>query len=64
MATSKEFKDLQDVQEAIRLWCQAYPNQVAPDFLVKALLDAEEAHKKSRRGSFCDGFLQAEVGSG
>jgi hypothetical protein len=61
MATSKEFKDLQDVQEAIRLWCRAYPNQLAPDFLVKALLEAEEAHKKSRRKTFCDGFLQTEL---
>jgi hypothetical protein len=57
---SKEFRDLQDVQEAIRLWCRAYPNELAPDFLVRALLEAEAAHKKSRRGAFCDGFLQTD----
>lgn len=60
MLAIQEAKDLDQVKKCIALWCREYPGKVAPDFLIQALLEAEEAQRKERRKTFCDGFLQPE----
>jgi hypothetical protein len=54
---SKEFKNLDDAQEAIRRWCKGHPGQDvqldSPD-LVERLARAQEAHDAAKQKVMID----------